>query len=184
MSELNWIQKQLRARVIRDHLSRLGQRQAVCLTCGNAAKALEACGVHVVEVGEGPRALLVPKRWLTASEVAWCFPGVFDATPGHLSAALMVQVAQLLREKVVESTVPRLLPTGSGETFVCLKMAFPHRPMVPVYGTTGPTQYNGEAPLNRLVAALAWPQEARFEQVGATLGVAVADVGKGCSLQD
>lgn len=47
------------------------------------------------------------------------------------------------------------LPTGSGETLVCLKMAFPYAKINAVYNIDDATLYNKEAPLNVIVGLLA-----------------------------
>jgi hypothetical protein len=43
------------------------------------------------------------------------------------------------------------VPTGSGETIVCLRQAFPESLFLPVYNISAGTQYNPQAPLNKQV---------------------------------
>lgn len=114
-------------------------------------------GVHVVGVGAGEP--LEPTRWMSFTEIACSFPGLFDATSGHLPVPLMLEIAAMLHDELcvefARGHVNELeVPAGSGETFVCLKLAFPGIKMRPVYDLSPGTQYNEEAPLNLLVNML------------------------------
>jgi hypothetical protein len=145
--------KKVRAQLILQHLSAAGlPYRVLCLTCGNAAAALRACGLQVVEVG--PRGLLQPARWLEPAEVAFMWPGLFDATSGHLSVGMMAQLGKRLRQLLGDDLSSLRVPSGSGETVVALALAYPHLRFTAVYGGGAPTQWNAEAPLNPLVAAL------------------------------
>lgn len=145
--------KRERARLILEHLCAAGlPLRVVCLTCGNAAAALRAVGLQVVEVG--PRGLLVPARWLQGHEIAAMWPGVFDATSGHLSVAMMVALGHRLRALLGHQPASLRVPSGSGETAVALALAYPALRFTAVYGGGPATQWNAEAPLNPLVAAL------------------------------
>lgn len=147
-----WV-KRVRADVIAEHLARLGQRQVVCFTCGNAAEALRRAGLLVVSVGDNED--LKPGRWFSYTDIAQTWPGVFDATSGHLPLPLLVQVALRLRaERPIYSGAREVL-TGSGETYVCLSLAYPHMQFVPVYNASRGSRYEAGAPLNGLVALLA-----------------------------
>ena len=152
MPTVNELQKQVRAEVIRAHIEAMGNPPVVCLTCGNAAEALRCAGLRVVELG--PRGWLLPQRWLSATDVASLFPGHFDATSGHLSMPLMLEIARQLAIRLPVWELPLHVPAGSGETYVCLRLAFPHSRIFPEYGTDGPLAYHPEAPLNALVKAL------------------------------
>lgn len=145
--------KHERALLIRDHLrdAHLPWR-VLCLTCGNAAAALRGVGLQVVEVG--PRGPLVPSRWLEPAEVAFMWPGLFDATSGHLSVGMMVQLGQRLRQLLGDDLPSLRVPTGSGETVVALALAYPEHRFTACYGRDTATQWNAKAPLNPLVAAL------------------------------
>lgn len=145
--EFNLLEKQIRSHVIKQYLNSIGQNKCVCFSCGNASRELRNVGLEVIEV-------INPDRWWTFEEIQSAYK-CFDATSGHLPIPLMVQIAEELRKKVnIKSIWPLRLPTGSGETFVCFKMAFPDLCIVPVYDLDAATQFNEEAPLNNLVKSL------------------------------
>lgn len=151
---LRFPHKLIRAKCIKEYMAAAGYDRAVCFSCGNAADALEAEGVDVVHIGE--RGLLTPNRWMHKSEIDKVFHGYFDATSGHLPVELMVMIGKAFRHhlgSMEEETI--YIPTGSGETLVCLKMAYPDKRMVAVYNLDKATEYDQEAPLNRLVELLA-----------------------------
>lgn len=145
--------KHERALVIRQHLTaaRLPHR-VLCLTCGNAAEALRRVGVDVVEVG--PKGLLVPSGWLSAADIAFTWPGLFDATSGHLQVGMMHQLGLRLRRLLGDHLPSLRVPSGSGETVVALALAYPEHRFTAVYGGGPATSWNAKAPLNPLVAAL------------------------------
>ena len=161
---LKFPHKKIRAGVIKRYV---GDRPIVCLSCGNAAKELEAAGCEVLHIGEG--GLLTPNRWLTQKEIAEMFPNYFDATCGHLPWELMVELSYVYRffinQYLDDSVVDRLnseeeydIMCGSGETLVCLKLAFPNTKFNAVYNVPeyeAETKYDEHAPLNGLVELLA-----------------------------
>lgn len=153
--EVNSLQKKVRAAVIRRHLQAVGSSSCVCFTCGNAAAALRAEGLEVVEVGRGAKADLVPARWFTYTKVASTFRGIFDATCGHLPLPLIIEIAQQLAAEMgdLERGI-YAVPSGSGETILCLSIAYPRCQFVAEYGTGGATEYQKNGPLNTLVARL------------------------------
>lgn len=146
--------KALRAKVIAIHLARARlPKRVVCLTCGNAAAALRDEGLDVIEVGG--HGTLQPTRWLEYHEIARLWPGVFDATSGHLPWPLMLQLAELLQLEVGPSPANLHVPSGSGETVVALALAYPHLRFMACYDDRNPaTTYHPDAPLNRLVELL------------------------------
>lgn len=150
--DVNFWQKQLRAQVIAQHVRKLGQNKVVCFTCGNAARALEGMGLQVIAIG--PNEGLVPKRWFSYTDIAHSFPGVFDATSGHLPLPLLKEVAQAMVKRIPIYDGLLDVPTGSGETLVCLAMAYPTLRFKAVRGVSRGSQYHAEAPLNALVEAL------------------------------
>lgn len=154
METLIFPAKRLRAKVIAEYLSGLHQARCVCLTCGNAAEALREEGLEVCEVG--PKAALQATRWIRPEEVAAWWPGLFDATSGHLPVWLMLRIANRFREHLGDLSESKYaIPTGSGETLVCLAMAYPDVRFVALYGDDPATKYEVAAPLNVLVARLA-----------------------------
>lgn len=118
--------KRWRSLIIRDHLQVSGHDRVVVFTCGNAADALRAVGLEVLEVG--PRGPLRPSRWWTPADIARAFPYHFDATPGHLPLPLLAVLADRLQIQHGPITGSRvhLVPSGSGETIAALTLAYPH----------------------------------------------------------
>lgn len=138
--------KRLRSRLVRAYMERAGLTRAVCFTCGNAGRALLAEGVSTLVVGEG--GILVPGRWWNPAEIARTWPGWFDATCGHLPLPLMVDLARHLRREVGHLQPGGYeVPTGSGETIVCLRWAYPLHYFEPVQDGTPATAWHEDAPL-------------------------------------
>lgn len=183
---INAMQKAARAVAIADYLRNTGRQSCVCFTCGNASKALRKTGLQVREV-------LKPPRWYTLAEIQLLHKR-FDATSGHISTALMLAVAYNLGEAIgkshlraeyetaIENGTPVIIPTGSGETLVTLKMIYPLLKVVPAYNLDDSTQYHPKAPLNSLVLALAYQHEVLdysddsiLKRVKEKLGLAIVD---------
>lgn len=148
--KINLLQKKIRAEVIKEYLTAAGQDKCICFTSGNAGKALKKVGLKVITVGENEP--LLPLKWFSYNEIAEL--GLFDATSGHLPMPLIVEIAQRLKKKLKKLDKIEL-PTGSGETLLCLKLAFPQAKITAVYNLDRPTHYSNYAPLNSLVELLA-----------------------------
>lgn len=145
--------KKLRAQAIKAYMSQYGYDKAVCFSCGNASKALKDAGINTLDISaSGDMQAL---RWFTIGEIKQWFSAVFDATSGHLPFDCMQLVAQEYKEYIQELPDSIYLPTGSGETLVCLKMAFPNTKITAVYNLNDATRYDHDAPLNKLVELLA-----------------------------
>lgn len=144
-------QKRIRAAVIAAYMQDAGYAAAVCFTCGNAATALRRAGVRLIEVG--PAGVLQPGRWWTPAEIHATWPGHFDATPGHLPYLLMIEIAHEIRDGNPGGPPPRgsyRVPTGSGETITCLRIAWPHLDLQPAFDVPGllaETRAHDEAPI-------------------------------------
>ena len=82
------------------------------------------------------------------------FPTYFDATSGHLNIELMQQIGKKYKEYLGELPSKVYVPTGSGETLVCLKLVYPKTKFIAVYNLGKETEYNENAPLNTLVRLL------------------------------
>ena len=152
---LRFPHKQLRAQVIADYLRECGRYEAgvVCFTCGNAAAALRAAGLYVVEVG--PRGGLQAGRWWQPAQIARAWPTLFDATSGHLPLHLMAQVGAAYRGHLGPLAAAVEVPSGSGEGAVCLAMAYPATAFTAVFDDGEPaTTYSDGAPLLPLVRKL------------------------------
>jgi hypothetical protein len=166
-------EKGIRAAIIADYIRASNYRGAVIFTCGHAGQtlrdALQGAGLSgallsyeptLVEVG--PKGPISANRWWSPEDIHISWPDLFDATPGHLPVALMVRIAQALastrrsRDTVEKITNggPWFVPTGSGETIVCLKMAFPNVQFAAVYDNARQeTTRDPESPLNSIVDA-------------------------------
>ncbi len=152
--EINTVEKEVRAVVIKEYMAEAGLDECVCLTCGNASRYLRAEGLNVEE-------LIEPEDWYTESMIygKWGRYGLFNATSGMLSAELMMRVAERMKEIYKEDMKwigEMEVVCGSGETFVVMKLAFPEVVMSAVYNVDAATRWHKEAPLNGLVEALAY----------------------------
>ena len=148
--------KRLRAIAIKEYMQDYQLKGVVCFSCGNASRALREAGVDTLDIS--PTGDLQALRWFTPGEIAREFPGRLDATSGHLGPELMNRIARTFREYFGEGEELAgnvYLPTGSGETLVALKMAYPWAAIHAVYDLDAATEYSEEAPLNALVEVLA-----------------------------
>lgn len=147
-------EKRIRAEVVQAYMKRNGIPYAVCFSCGNASRYLREAGVPLIDIS--PQGDLTANRWFTMEEIRQRFPQAFDATSGHLPTDLMREIAERLRAELsFDTDTEYIIPTGSGEGVVCLKMAFPDVPFTPQYNDNDPaTEYNEEAPLNGVVRAM------------------------------
>lgn len=151
---LRFPHKRLRAGCIKKYMEYAGFEKCVCFSCGNAAEALEAAGVDVLHIGR--RGILEPKKWFSLADISRVFPQCFDATSGNLSIELMVALGAAYKSFLGDTIGDTVyVPSGSGETLVCLKLAYPDKKFVAVYGLDEATKYEPEAPLNDLVLLLA-----------------------------
>lgn len=145
--------KGLRSIAIAYYMRDNGYDKAVCFSCGNASRELRRAGIDVLDIS--PTGDLQALRWFTIGEVHRHFPTHFDATSGHLPMDCMKEVAWWYRAKLKDIPEEIDLPTGSGETLVCLKIAFPESRITAVYDLDDATRYEKDAPLNPLVQAMA-----------------------------
>ena len=149
-------EKKIRSAIIATYILEAGYKGAVVFTCGNAAKELRNFISDTAIVEVGPHGVLKTDRWWTPAEIRHTWPDLFDATSGHLPMTLMVKIAQSLRLSVLtlDENMQYLVPTGSGETILCLGMAYPNINFCAVYDNDKPeTTYDVSAPLNAAVAA-------------------------------
>ncbi|MBN1671175.1 MAG: hypothetical protein JXR37_09095 [Kiritimatiellae bacterium] len=146
--------KRLRAEAIRDFLKASGREGVVCFSCGNATQALKDAGIHTVAISEHDE--LSTKKWWEHSEIVKTWPHLLDATSGHLAAPIMLRVAEAFKAHLgpLDPAVTYVVPTGSGETLVCLKMAYPDIRFLALYNVSPATAWEEKAPLNSLVRAI------------------------------
>lgn len=155
MKTLVFPNKQIRAKVICDYLLNMPYRGCVCFSCGNASAALKAIGLDVIDIS--PTGDLLANRWWTQGDIARTWPDRFDATSGHLPISLMQKIGVAFAQHLNGLLDPIYeVPCGSGETLVCLKLAYPGIEFIAVYDNSEKaTQYSAQAPLNGLVKLLA-----------------------------
>ena len=147
--------KAIRASVIKEYMQLHGYKQCVCFSCGNASRKLKDAGVDCIDIS--PSGDLNANRWWSMAEIRKAFPTCFDATSGHLSTDVMRMIVECFRAEFEDRFKPHkkyIIPAGSGETILCLKLAFPCTEFVAMYDDSNPaTQYNRAAPLSCYVAA-------------------------------
>jgi hypothetical protein len=150
---LTFPHKQIRARVIADYVRAAGYHGVVVFTCGNAARTLREQGLEVTEVG--PRGDLKTDKWWTMAEIHKAWPDLFDATSGHLAAPIMSDIAKAYRQHLGDLPGKRyLIPSGSGETILCLRIVYPFVDFEAGYDDDFPeTTRHNDAPLNQFVDA-------------------------------
>lgn len=163
MKLLKFPHKRLRAEIIYDYVLFSQYRGVVLLSCGNAIKWMRwvvqkkqkgkskfACKVEVAE--------MTTTKWLTNEQIGNMAPTHFEATSGHLPLWLMVRIAKKFRNYFNSHGGLPLkkyyVPTGSGETILCLKLAYPKKEFVAVYNVSRGSKYEKKAPLNDAVTAL------------------------------
>lgn len=148
---LRFEHKKIRANVIKEYIG--ANKPVICFSCGNASRELKLAGLNVLDIS--PTGDLLALRWFTISEIKNKFPNYFDATSGHLDITLMGLIGKAYKENLGVLPSPCYVPCGSGETLVCLKLAYPNIDFVAVYNLDSATEYSDKAPLNDLVKVLA-----------------------------
>lgn len=154
---LTFPHKKIRSQVIADYIRHAGYKGVVVFTCGNAAQALRDEGLEVVEIG--PRGDLKTDKWWTMAEIRKAWPDLFDATSGHLAVPIMGDIAKAYKEHLGTLKAGRYsVPSGSGETICCLRIAYPLLTFDPAYDNSRPeTSRHPDAPLNAIVEAESLP---------------------------
>lgn len=153
---LRFPNKKLRAGVIAEYVRKAGYRGVVVFTCGNAAAALRAEGLEVVEIGA--RGDLQTNKWWDTAAIHRLHPDMFDATSGHLPLPLMLAIGKAFRAHLGDlQPGSYAVPTGSGETIICLRAAYPSPGItfMAAYDDSHPsTERDPLNPLNDFVDAL------------------------------
>lgn len=135
------------------YCKRAGYRGVVCFSCGNASAELKKVidTIDVSVTGD-----LTANKWWDSAEIHRIWPHRFDATSGHLPAPLLDGLALAYRQEIGELTEKEYnVPTGSGETIICLALAYPDIKFNAIYDVGPGTEYNEQAPLNGLVRLVA-----------------------------
>lgn len=144
--------KKIRAKVIKRYIEEAEYKGVVCFSCGNASRALNEAGINTLDISpQGD--LRATKKWWTPQEIHRIWPDLFDATSGHLPLALMVKISEEYRKYLgkLDKSIYEVL-TGSGETIICLSIAYPSKKFIAVYDNkNNATKYESKAPLNSVV---------------------------------
>ena len=146
---LRFPHKKIRSKVIKDYLKDKNYNGIVCFSCGNASRELKNVGLDIIDIS--PNGDLIANHWFTPGEILHKFNNYFDATSGHLSIELMMLIGKAYKEYLGELPDLNYIPTGSGETLICLKLAYPNKKFVAVYNLDDATLYDNNAILNELV---------------------------------
>ncbi|MBW2006016.1 MAG: hypothetical protein JRI72_15725 [Deltaproteobacteria bacterium] len=138
--------KIIRAEVIMDRLP-AGTKRIICLSCGNASKALKETIKSVPVISVDPRSPVQATRELTIDEL-WQFfgPDSFNATSGYLPLDWVEAIGQRLIPYVPKAD-KYFIPCGSGETLMALSFFIPLAQMVGVTANYPPIEMIG--PLSR-----------------------------------
>ena len=154
--DISFQAKRIRARVISRYMRDNGFPFCVCFSCGNASKALKSEGVPTVAIA--PHGDMVARRWWPMAEIRRTWPTAFDATSGQLPVDVLLLLAAEYRvafEWLFNGDDEFVIPTGSGETVLCLKIAFPNVHFVAQWRFGDPACEPCSAqPLNPLVRAV------------------------------
>ena len=143
---LRFPNKRLRAKVIAEYVQASGYDGCICFSCGNASGELKNAGLSVVDVS--PIGDLIANRWWQPEEIRKVWPNLFDATSGHLPAYLMIRIGVVFREHLGNlDEGPYDVPTGSGETILCLRWAYPDVAFRPVFNCGVGTERDDRSPL-------------------------------------
>ena len=145
MVNINLDEKLIRSKVIKAYL---GNDKCFCFSCGNATKALQNAGVNVIAVS--PKDAINATRYVSPLEATKLF-NCFDATPGNLPIYMIKDIAaeikKVLPRKIIESSAPIYIPTGSGETLLAMSFIFPIsrlRAVVDIEDTNSPIFFSEE----------------------------------------
>lgn len=145
--------KKIRSKVIKEYLDKINVNKVVCFSCGNATRELKNVGLDVLDICDN--GLLKPNKWFTSQDFLHYFKDYFNATSGYLPIDLMHLIGEEFKKVIGELISPVYVASGSGETIVCLKLAYPQIDFVAVYDNSkNATRYDDESPLNTLVKCL------------------------------
>ena len=151
--------KKERSSIIIDYAKTHLYEGIVVFSIGNPddlSRSILRSSLNLISVSPGGD-LQSANKWWSQEEIRTSWPNYFDATSGHLPVFLLNQIVVRIRSKFlgIDELKEYYIPTGSGETFVCMAMAFPKMSFRAVYNIDQYTQWNPNAPLNDLVYALA-----------------------------
>lgn len=145
--------KQIRADWIAQYCKMAGYLGISCLTCGTTGIALiTACRKEGLEC----RVFSNPRRWWgNADFIEYNGSQFFDATSGHIPLFMICKLGILYRSYLGDTQAETItVPTGSGETAISLRIAYPDKIIVAQYGESAEIKREGDAVLNAAVDAL------------------------------
>lgn len=148
---LEFPHKKIRSEVIKKYTEE-DYDKILVFSCGNAGRALEELDLNVLHIGE--EGIFQTEKWFSLKEIKHYFYDYFDATSGHLNIELMMLIGEAFKSYLGDLPDTVYVPTGSGETLICLKLAYPQVNFIAVYNLGKETEYHPEAPLNKLVELL------------------------------
>ncbi len=151
--------KKERARVIVDYAKAHFYEGIVVFSIGNPddlKRSILRSSLNLISVSPDGD-LQSANKWWSQEEIRASWPSYFDATSGHLPIFLINKIVNEIRNRYwgLNEGLAYYVPTGSGETFVCMAIAFPKVAFRAVYNIDRYTQWNPNAPLNALVESLA-----------------------------
>lgn len=142
--------KQIRSLVIKKYLDKIGLKKVVCFSCGNATRELKNLGLDVLDIS--PNGLLSSNKWFNSNDVLKYFPERFNATSGYLPIDLMIKIGKAFKNELGNIPNNLKIPSGSGETIICLSLAYPNLNFIPLYDNNNlATKFDKECPLNPLI---------------------------------
>lgn len=154
MKTLDFPNKKLRSKVIKEYLSKANINKVVCFSCGNASRELKNIGLNVLDIS--PIGDLTANKWFKSNDILKYFSEYFNATSGYLPFDLMYNIGQEFKNYLGDIPNENYIACGSGETLVCLKLAYPQKEFVAVYdNNNNATKLDKETPLFPLVKILA-----------------------------
>lgn len=148
---LRFPHKTLRSKIIAQYVRAAGIKKVIIFSSGNASRELG----KQADKGGFDLLAVVGEEWYTNDAIARRWPAHFDATSGHLPLWLMVRIAGAF--KAYLGRLPKRIyhvPTGSGETIACLKIAYPKKRFIAHYNLDSHTKRESGAPLNDFVEAI------------------------------
>lgn len=155
MQTINFPNKKLRSKVIKEYINKTAFSKVVCFSCGNASRELKNVGLNVLDVS--PTGDLIANRWFKSSDFKKYFAEYFNATSGYLPFDLMFEIGKEFKNYLGDLPQTNYIATGSGETLVCLKLAYPDKSFIAVYDNSNiATTYDTDSPLFPLVQLLAY----------------------------
>lgn len=146
--------KEIRSHIIKKYLEHINCNKVVCFSCGNASRELKKVGLDVVDIS--PTGDFLANKWFKSNEIFNLFKDRFNATSGYLPFDLMYDIGLEYRNILGELKSPVTVPSGSGETLVCLKMAYPDIDFIATFDNNYPaTTLDEKTPLFPVVTLLA-----------------------------